>query len=96
MKFGAINVNGLDSETDMAVRDMLEARDFDVSNIKHKALNRNPNRPYEIFFNLSNNSWILDFWASNPIAIHILEPHDHKINFVFNILGWGRHIGILV
>ena len=58
MKFGAININGLNSETDMAVRDMLEARDFDVNNIKHKALNRNPNRPYEIYFKLSNNLWI--------------------------------------
>ena len=48
MKFGAINVNGLDSETYLAVRDILEARDFDVSNVKHKPLDRNSNRPYEI------------------------------------------------
>ena len=38
LKFGAINVDGLDLETDMALRDMLETRDFDVSNVEYKII----------------------------------------------------------
>ena len=36
LKIGSINVDGLDLQTDAALRDLLSARDFDVSIIKDK------------------------------------------------------------
>ena len=35
LKFGSINVDGLDLQTDAALRDLLSAREFDVSIVRH-------------------------------------------------------------
>ena len=64
LKIGSINVDGLDLQTDAALRDLLSARDFDVSIIKDKILQLKEKlskllKQMKIKFSLINNMDVL-------------------------------------